>query len=463
VNTRVRVGAAALALTTVLGLVAGCGGKTNSGTSNSGTSNGVTSNTKESVDQALKSDWKGTITLWDGPRWDSGDGNKFFYVEDRVKKFAAANPGVKVDLVQVPWADMPTKLTTAIAGGAFPDIAPVDISGGGVTLSQVEQGILTPLDKYVTKEELDAYFPAAKDAYSHNGKLYGLPTSMTVHSLLLNLDLFKQAKVEPPKDGKWTWDEFQTKLKALSTKLGDKQVYGFSTYIQKGYFEFWPFLLMDGGQLLKDGKFNMDSPEIVGALKKMQDLKLVDKVTSPEYGIANTGDVWKAFAHPDKRYVAVEPWATWAIASLQGKTPYHMDNFMIAEYPTGKSGKPVTISGVGGLVVFKQKDAAKEAMVAKLGKFLSNDEVQVDFVKNYATMPATKSAAAQNPFGDNAVMKFANQMLDQAVTLPTQVNGWNKVEPLVQAQLQLVIAGEKSPQAAMQAVKQDADPLLTKK
>ncbi|MDB4894634.1 MAG: hypothetical protein JWN15_896, partial [Firmicutes bacterium] len=78
-NTRVRVGAAALALTTVLGLVAGCGGKTNSGTGNSGATTSSAAGTKESVDQALKTDWKGTITLWDGPRWDTGDGNKFFY------------------------------------------------------------------------------------------------------------------------------------------------------------------------------------------------------------------------------------------------------------------------------------------------------------------------------------------------------------------------------------------------
>lgn len=432
-----------------MGIVAGCGG--------------AKGNTTTEQQAPAKQDWKGTITIWDGPRWDTGDGNKFFYVQDRIKKFEEANPGVKVELVQVPWAEMGTKLTTAIAGQAWPDIAPVDLSGGGVKLSQVEQGILTPLDKYLTKEEKDAYYPAALDAYTHNGKLYGLPTSMTVHTLLLNLDLFKQANVEPPKDGKWTWEEFQTKMKALTTKIGDKQVYGFSTYIRKGYFEFWPFLLMDGGQIIKDGKFAMNSPEVIGALKKMQDLKLVDKATSPEYGIENTGDVFKAFALPEKRYVAVEPWATWAIATLRDNKVYKMDNFMVAEYPTGKSGKPVTISGVGGLVVFKQPDAAKEAMVVKLAKFLANDDVQFDYAKFYGTMPATKTATAKNPFDGNPHMQRAVKMLEHAVALPSKVEGWSQVEPLVNAQLQLVIAGEKKPEEAMANVAKDAEPLLQKK
>lgn len=446
---RFRIGAAVTLAALALSLVAGCGKKA------------------EEQQPADAKPWTGTITVWDGPRWAQADDttqNKFFYVEKKIKDFEASHPGVKVELVQVPWAEMSTKLTTAIAGQAWPDIAPVDISGGGVSTAQVEQGILVDMGKYLTKEQIDAYYPAAVDAYSLKGKLYGLPTSMTVHTLLLNLDLFKQANVEPPKDGKWTWDEFQTKMKALTTKLGDKQVYGFSTYLLKGYYEFWPFLLMDGGNVVTaDGKFTMDSPEIVGALQKMQDLKLVDKVTSPEYGIANTGDVFKAFALPEKRYVAVEPWATWAIASLRDNAKYKMDQFMVAEYPVGKSGKPVTISGVGGIVVFKQKEAGKEAVVAELAKALADDQVQFDYAKFYGTLPASKTTAAKNPYEGNEHMQRALQMLEHAVTLPTKVDGWSEVEPMIQAQLQLVIAGEKSAKDGIAQAKADSEPLLIKK
>lgn len=448
-----RILSAAVALVTVLSVLAGCGGSKSTPTpAPSGDSN----------TQGEAKPWTGTITVWDGPRWDTGDGNKFFYIEERIKQFEADNPGVKVELVQVPWAEMPTKLVTSIGGGAWPDIAPVDISGGGVSLEQVEQGLVVSMDKYLTPDEKANYYPAAVEAYSHNGTLYGLPTSMTVHTLLLNLDLFQQAGVEPPKDGKWTWDEFREKMIKLSTTLGDKQVWGFSTYIRKGYWEFWPFLLMDGGEILKDGKFAMDSPEVIGALKKMQDLKMVDNATAPEYGIENTGDVFQAFANPDKRWVAVEPWATWAIATLQTNATLKMDNFMVAEYPTGKSGKPVTISGAGGLVVFKQDSPEKEAMVVKLAKWLSNDQVQVDFAKYYGTMPATTTASAMNPFEGNEHMQRAVQMLEQGVTIPTKVPGWSELEPLIQAELQLVIAGEKTPEEAMTSLRPEAERLLGK-
>ena len=75
------------------------------------------------------------------------------------------------------------------------------------------------------------------------GHIYGVPTSISVQTLLLNLDIFEEKGVEPPVDGRWTYDEFVEKMEALT---GDG-VYGFSTYIMPGYYEAWPFLFMDGG------------------------------------------------------------------------------------------------------------------------------------------------------------------------------------------------------------------------
>ncbi|MFW5992275.1 MAG: hypothetical protein ACOCQN_03705 [Halanaerobiaceae bacterium] len=57
---------------------------------------------------------------------------------------------------------------------------------------------------------------------------------MTVHFLLLNLEIFEEREVEPPEDGKWTWDEFIDKMKKLTFDRdsdGEIDVYGFSTYI----------------------------------------------------------------------------------------------------------------------------------------------------------------------------------------------------------------------------------------
>jgi multiple sugar transport system substrate-binding protein len=418
------------------------------------------------VEKLLQSDYKGTIVIWDGPDSGATGDNKFEWLEGKVKEFETANPGVKVEIVQTPWAEFGQKLGTAIAGGAWPDVAAVDISGGGVNTKHVEQGLIVQTDEYMTKEELADLYPVAKEAYSYNGKLYGIPTSLTVHAMLLNLEAFKAAGVQPPKDGKWTYDEFVTTLKALNGKeYQGRKIVPFSTYVLKGYYEPWPFFFMDGGQMIsKDGKsVPIDSKEFVAGVQKLADLKHVHKVTDPLFGTDKVGDNFQNFANVEKRYVAVEPWASWAIASLRTSAKYKMD-FMVAEYPTGKSGKPVTVGGAGGWVVFEPKDknVARKAMAVKFAKFLATPEVQVRHAQARGVFPASKTAAAADPFKDIPQMQAAQKLMDGAVA-PPKHEAWTQIQDLISAELQLVMNGEKTAEQAMKDAKKNIDPLLLTK
>lgn len=432
----------------VLSILAGCGGMS-----------------AKDVEKALASDYKGTIVYWDGPDSGSKGDNKFEWIEGKAKEFEALYPGVKIEIVQTPWAEFPQKLSTAIAGGAWPDVATVDISGGGVNINHVEQGLIVQADQFLTKEELDDLYPVAKDAYSHKGKLYGFPTSLTVHAMMLNLEIFKAAGVEPPKDGKWTYDEFVNTLKALNGKdYQGRKVVPFSTYLMKGYYEAWPFFMMDGGTFLgKDDKWSMDSKEWVSGIQKFADLKHVHKLTDPLFGTDKVGDNFQNFANIEKRYVAVEPWASWAIASLKNGAKYKMD-FMVAQYPTGKTGKPVTIGGAGGLVVFEPKDknVARRNMAIKWAKFISTSEVQVRHATAKGVFPASKKAAAADPFKDFPQMQAAQKLMEHAVA-PPKHEKWTQIQDLVNAELQLVANGEKTAEKAMADAKKNAEPLLLKK
>ncbi|MBL0388620.1 sugar ABC transporter substrate-binding protein [Tumebacillus sp. ITR2] len=402
--------------------------------------------------------WTGKITIWDGPRWEEA-GNKYAWIESQKKAFETSHPGVTVEIVQVPWAELNDKLGVSIAGKAWPDLAPVDISGNGVNAAFLKQKVLEPIDEYVTADDKKDFLPNALDAYTQDGKLYGLPGGMTVHGMLLNLDIFKERNVEPPKDGKWTWDEFVDDMKKLTyDKDGDGKVdvYGLSTYVKNGYYESWPFLYMDGGRPVSDDlkTFTFDSKEATGAMKKLADLKTIP-VAPKEMGSGDVGGTWKAFSA--QKNVAVEPWATWAIQAAQKA---NMKNFMVAAYPTG-SGKPVTIGGVGGWMMFHQDDAGKKKVIADLMKQLTSTEQQVVTAKNYSVFPSRKSAADQNPFADNPQMQQAQKLTETAVMMPKQAD-WKKIDEAIQSQLQLVLNGEKSPEDAMKEAKKTADELLSK-
>jgi multiple sugar transport system substrate-binding protein len=407
--------------------------------------------------------WKGTITIWDGPRWPDKNDDKYHWLEGKIKEFEASHKGVNVKLVQVPWAEMPDKLGVAIAGKAWPDIAPVDISGSAISIKQIDEGVIESLDDQYSKSELKDFYPNALDAYRYKGKLYGIPNSMTVNTMLLNLDLFKERGVEPPKNGEWTWDQFLDTVKKLTFDRngdGKTDVYGFSTYILPGYTEAWPFFYIDGGTPMNKDmtKFTFNNKKATEAIQQLADLKLKEKVAPESMGGPDVGGTFKAWGDSQQRTVAIEPWATWAIGSAEGK---YKTNFAVANYPTGKTGKPVTIGGVGGWTMFHQDSKAKKKVVGDFIKFINTTDEQLTMAKEYGTFPARKSTAAKDPFKDNPQMARAQEMSSQAVMLPRHPE-WKKIDEAIQKQLQLVFNGEKTAQKAMDDAKLEVDDLLNK-
>lgn len=402
--------------------------------------------------------WQGTITIWDGPRWNDAAENQYNWLEAKKAEFETKYPGVKVEIVKTPWNEMGEKLSVAVAGRAWPDIISVDQGKGGVDRNLVKQGVLEPMDEFFTKEETDDFYPNALNAYKVDGKLYGIPSLMSVHAMLLNLDIFAAKGVEPPKDGKWTYEEFVAKMKALT---GDG-VYGFSTYILPGYYESWPFLLMDGGYPLSEDytKYTFDSPEAISGLQKFLDLKFNYKVTPNEMAGADVGGTWKAWAAADQRTVAVEPWATWAIASAQGDK--YKTNFMVAEYPTGKLGKPVTISGVGGWIMFKQPDADKKRMTAEFMKYITSTDEQLVTAQKYGVFPVRVSTVKLNPFANDPGMAQAQKLTENAVMVPSHPD-WARIDEAIQRELQLAGNGEKTAEQALKDARGAVETILQEK
>ncbi|RXJ02545.1 extracellular solute-binding protein [Anaerobacillus alkaliphilus] len=400
-------------------------------------------------------EWKGEITIWDGPRWRDAAENQYHWLEAKAAEFEDLYPGVKVKIVQTPWAEMGDSLSVAIAGRAWPDIAPVDISGSAVSINHIESGVIEAIDPFFTAEELADFYPNALAEYEYNGKHYGVPNSMSVHVMLLNLDIFEEKGVEPPANGKWTYDEFVKKMEALT---GDG-VYGFSTYILDGYYEAWPFLLMDGGYPLNEDltEYAFDSPEAISGLQKLVDLKTKYNVAPFEMGGPDVGQTWQEWGNAERRSLAVTPWATWAIAAAQGDN--FKTNFMVAEYPSGKLGESVSIGGVGGWVMFAQQDDNKKRMTAEFVKHISSTDEQFVMSQNYGTFPARISTADLDPFADNPEMARAQEITEQAVMLPRHPE-WARIDEAIQRELQLALNGEKTAEQALSDARRVVESIL---
>lgn len=92
------------------------------------------------------------------------------YIQGLIDHYEASHPGTKINWVDVPGADLATKLLAALSSGKPPDL--VNISSADVGRFQ---NSLTDLHKYFTTEELAAYQPSLVKPLDHNGTLTALP------------------------------------------------------------------------------------------------------------------------------------------------------------------------------------------------------------------------------------------------------------------------------------------------
>lgn len=141
----------------------------------------------------------------------SGDASEGGAYSKMAKRYEEET-GIKVEVTDVPYADMETKISKAVQSDDAPDVARVagvlpDWGDYLVDLTDIAKKGKT-LDSMTIKDEDD--------------KVRALPTDITAVGMFINTDLFDQAGVSyPQNEGEvWTWDEF---LEAVDT-IQEKQM-----------------------------------------------------------------------------------------------------------------------------------------------------------------------------------------------------------------------------------------------
>jgi len=184
--------AAALALS-----AAACGGSSSS-------SSGTTASSAGGGATTANSSVSGTVTF-DGI-WTSSSGAKQF--ADVIAGFNKLYPKVKINYKPV-GDNLPTVLSTAVAGGHPPDMA--DIAQPGFVQQLANQNKLKPIT-YAVGTIGKNFAPAWRQLGTFNGTLYALVFKAANKSVLwYNVPAFKSAGVTPPK----TWQQMLTDAKTL--------------------------------------------------------------------------------------------------------------------------------------------------------------------------------------------------------------------------------------------------------
>ncbi len=148
--------------------------------------------------------------------------------EQVARDYEALNPDVKIEMQFLENEAFKAKLTTILQSDDRPDI--FYSWGGGVFEAQVEAGVLRDIDGLMRGEWEGSLSPAAVNAFTHDGKVYGAPMLVSQVGFWYNKELFAQAGVNA--DDIQTWDD----LLAAVQKFKDAGI----TPIAAGGADKWP-------------------------------------------------------------------------------------------------------------------------------------------------------------------------------------------------------------------------------
>ncbi|MEG0371496.1 MAG: sugar ABC transporter substrate-binding protein [Clostridium sp.] len=415
---------------------------------------GCAKSDKPAADKPAK---KETITVWLPP---IGPDDKPVW-EPIFKKFEEQN-NVDINLEIIPWEKYPEKYATAITAGTGPDVGYMYAE---MYPQFISMGAVEDLTKYFNDESFKKY--TYLDASKMMGGMYGLPMEAANPAVLyFNEDIVKAtgetailAKLK--KHEPISWDEFLTvSKKATKDTNGDGKTdqYGLAQGWGAKFFgnlnwNWYNYLWQAGGDIynedLKSVKF--DNSEGVKAATFLHDMKYKHKIIPEDAMAKDNEDMLKTVFGPGKAAFAI---------GLSSKASELFDKeFKNLKYDFAvslKDKKAATFASVDQLTLMAS--AKNKDLSFKLMEHMMNAESMTAFHKYNPRAPMT----ADEPYQGDPRFKEMVQK-DKGIYRPLMV-GPNGVEiyEFLWKELQKMMNGEKSPEAALKDAAKYSNDLILK-
>ncbi|MBT2514649.1 ABC transporter substrate-binding protein [Arthrobacter sp. ISL-30] len=302
---------------------------------------------------------KAELTFWHG--YTEADGKVLNKIVD---DFNASQNEVSIKVQINPWSVIDDTLLPALSSGKGPDIVAMPAERLPV---YADKGAFVELDDFYRDptSNLDKLAPAAVEMETVNGHKYGVPSGFVPLAMFYNKTLFAQAGITTPPA---TWDEWIATAKKLTVDAdndGIPEQFGLGlpdhATVANGV---WPSLFYgNGGDIVKDGKAVVDSPENARTLKTWVDAVRNDKISPTGLdGIA--GD--KLFSSGKAAMYLGGPW----MSSIAQESKI---DFGIAAVPAGPKAQAASAIGIS-MAVTQQKDDSKAAAARKFFSYFMQKE-----------------------------------------------------------------------------------------
>ena len=225
-----------------------------------------------------------------------------------VDGFEAANPNIKVELIDIASGEYSNKLTVMLNGGNDLDV--VWVKDPDNTPSIAERGQLEDLTPYIEKDGVDIAAMNGSDALKLDGKQVALPVSTGFYVLYYNKDIFDAAGVDYPGND-MTWTEFEELAKKVTSGEGNDKKYGALFHTWQACVQNWA--VQDGKHTILDTDYSFMKPYYEMALR------MQDEGTVMDYSTLKTGNIHYSSVFMEGQ-CAMMPMGSWFMSTMIEKT-----------------------------------------------------------------------------------------------------------------------------------------------
>lgn len=358
---------------------------------------------------------------------------------------------VEISLEIIPWDNYPEKYATAIAAGKGPDVGYMYAE---MFPQFIKMGAVEDLTPYLTEEDYENYI------YINDGKmmggLYGLGIEAANPAVLYyNQDILNALGEEPPK----TWEDFRRIAKAATQDTdGDGEIdqWGLAQGWGRSMFgdlnwNWYGFLWQAGGELynedLKTVRFNDEKG--LKAATLLYNLKFEDKALPPDHmSKTNKEMLTTTFGEGNAAFCI---WLSSASNEILDKNFADLNYGFVLSLEDETKG---TFASVDQLTLMSGADN-KELAFGLIEHMLSAESMTV-FHEYHPRAPISKDEPYQGDPRLKEMIETQNGVYRPLVVAPHGV----EVYDYLWKELQMMMAGEKTPQEALDEAAQWSNDLL---
>lgn len=374
-------------------------------------------------------------------------------VQELMGTFERENPGIRVQVQQIPWSAAHEKLLTAYVGRSTPDVAQL----GNTWIAEfVALGAILPLDERaagsgVVGREHD--FAGIWDTNVLAGELYGIPWYVDTRVLFYRRDLLAQAGYDEIPD---TWPQWRQAMQDMRAVLAED---AHPILLPINEWNVPVILGLQAGSSLLDergvhGVFS--GPAFSEAFRFYVDL-FRDGLAPP---VANT-EIANLYQEFGRGRLAMYVTGPWNLGEFRRRLPDHLQDAWATSVLPGPTGSPgASLAGGASLVIFEGCEHPDAAWA--LVEYLSRPQTQVEFYRLTGDLPARTAAWEDPALSEDARVQAFYRQLHHVVATP-KIPEWEQIATRVLERAEEAVRGAAPVDSALARLDRDVDRVLEKR